>query len=454
VWTVELSVMASLIALNSVFAAYEIALASVSLGRLQILARSRRRGAASALNMKRGIERSLAVVQLGITLVGAVAAATGGAGAAEQIAPALEALGVPDHLADLIAILLVVLPLTIVTIVCGELVPKLFALRNAEWFCLTLSPAMGWFAFSVWPIVYLLERSASALMRLAERCWRPPTNADSEATELLELQAVTAVARTARLIGAREESIILGAAKLASRTLDEIMLPAEHIGMLSTQNSIADCLISAHLDMHTRFPVTERPGDPQGIVGYVNFKDLVAYMRLNPQEPWQRSILRPIPSLAADMAISHALESLIRERTHIALVREIRDDSHRVVGLVTLEDILEEMVGEIQDEFDSLPAHLRAAGSGWVAGGGLSLVRLRELTGIDLTSDLPESGARHLSAWVAGHSGGTVRGGEIVQRHGIRLVVRKVRRHQVLEAQLMRESPVPAAPVSDNSPRV
>ena len=123
--------------------------------------------------MKKNMEASLAVVQLGITLFGAVAAATGGAGAQESIEPRLIALGLSKTWAEVIAITLVVIPLTIVTIVVGELVPKLFALRNKEWVCLRLSPVMRWFAASAWPVVWVLEKSAKVIMLWSERRWMP-----------------------------------------------------------------------------------------------------------------------------------------------------------------------------------------------------------------------------------------------------------------------------------------
>jgi putative hemolysin len=326
-------------------------------------------------------------------------------------------------------------PLTAFTIVVGELVPKIFALRNKEWVCLRLSPAMSWFALSTWPVVWLLESSATAVMNWTERRWKPRIHRDAkaEAAELQELRAIASMARTARLIGAREENIILGAVRLSSRPIREIMLPAEHINMLNVNDSISDCLVAAHLEMHTRFPVTERAGDPQGIIGYVNFKDIVAHMRLSPHDSSIRAIVRVMPSFQEDLPISSALESLMRERAHIALVR---DSSGKVLGMITLEDIIEELVGEIQDEYDLLPVHAVASGAGWVVGGGISLPRLRELTGIDLASSLPASGARTLSGWVAGHLSRAVRGGDVVERNGMRVVVRKVRRQQVLEAQV------------------
>ncbi len=128
--------------------------------------------------------------------------------------------------------------------------------------------------------------------------------------------------------------------------------------MLHVNAPLDESLIAAHLEMHTRFPVAEQAGDPQSILGYVNFKDLVALMRLSlPHAASLRAILRPMPSLAADLTLTACLERMIREHTHIALVR---DRASRVVGLVTLEDILEELVGDIQDEYDRLPIHARA----------------------------------------------------------------------------------------------
>ena len=109
-WTVELAVMCLMIALNSVFAAYEISLASINTGQLHTLVANKKRGAEAALRMKENIEGSLAVVQLGITLVGVIAAATGGAGAEGSFEPLLIRAGIPNSLAPILAIAIVVLP--------------------------------------------------------------------------------------------------------------------------------------------------------------------------------------------------------------------------------------------------------------------------------------------------------------------------------------------------------
>ncbi len=433
----ELLIIAAMIGLNSVFAAYEIALASVSAVRLHTLAKENRTGAHAAVYMKENFEASLAAVQVGITLLGAIAAATGGAGAEEGLKPVIrEFLGISPASSQFLALTLVVIPLTIITIVFGELAPKVFAIQNKELVCLRLSPIMRWFAFSIWPAVWILEAIVSQLMRIADRLRRVKRDesAKHEPIEYQSIRASAALARASRLIGEREEKIIVRASQLPGRTVKEIMLPAECISMLSASFSLSEALIAVHLDMHTRFPVAETPDDPQSIIGYVNLKDLLALMRISrPEKPSLHSILRPFPHLLETTSIASCLERLIREHTHIALVV---DEQRNVTGLVTLEDILEELVGDIEDEYDRLPSHVTPAGQGWIVGGGATLTRLRELTGIDLLADMPAENATTLTEWVTGHLGRGIQGGDELERDGIRVVVRKIRRQKVLEAQI------------------
>lgn len=435
-WGFELVVMLLMIGVNSVFAGYEIALTSIPVTRLQRLANENRGGAKVALYMKQNMEASLAVVQLGITLVGAIAAAVGGAGAEEMLSPALmNRLGVSEGLAEALAIALVVIPLTVVTIIVGELIPKVYALRNAEWVCLNLSPLMRWFTYSVWPAVWMFETIVKEVMAWGERLLGKGKAVRLDTGELQDLRASAILARALRLIGQREEGIILGATEMRSRRVRDIMLPAEHISTLDANASLSDNLIAAHLDMHTRFPVVERRGDPQTIIGYVNFKDIIATMHLHPHDPSLRAIVRTLPSFKDDHTLTECLERLMREHTHIAL---IRDAQGQVSGMVSLEDIIEELVGEIEDEYDRLPLNIIASGSSWVAGGGVSLDRLKATTGMDLRADTSAGSVQTLSDWVAVHLGREVRGGDVVEKGSVRVVVRKIRRKKVQEAQITR----------------
>jgi putative hemolysin len=434
----ELLIIVFMVLFNAVFAAYEIGLASVSLSRLKMLEREGKRGAKAALRMKQGVEASLASVQLGITLVGAVAAAVGGAGGVESFAPGIQnAWGIRPQLARAVAITAVVAPLTFATIVLGELVPKLLALRNREGICLLLSPIMLWFTRSVWPLVRLLEATAESLVWVAECCWPGRFQRRSDPVLLHELWTLAAEARTARVIGGQEERIIVGATRLAHRPVKEIMIPAAEIVTLPVDITAADALAVAHQDMHTRYPVTERPQDVQSVVGYVNFKDIVLLLRTGGANRTLRDIQRPLPSFSEQATISYCLERMMRDRAHIAV---IRDAQQQVVGMITLEDVVEELVGEIEDEYDRIPDYVfQASPNSWLVGGGTPLAKLQDHCGASFNRSEGEKVSPRLTLdeWVHRQLGRSPRGGDLLRAGSWRVLVRKVRRHHVLEAQVL-----------------
>lgn len=425
--TFELLVIALMIAFNSVFAAYEIALASIGLGRLHALKDQKRGGAASALRMKENMEASLAVVQLGITLVAAVAAATGGAGAAEKVEPMLIEAGFSETAAALLAITLVVAPLTMITILFGELVPKVFALKNKEWICLKLSPPMEWFSYAVWPAVWFFERSVTGIVSLFGK--GQGDEGDITEAAIQELRGAASLARISNLIGRREEGIIVSASRLSATPLSEIMLPAQYIGMLPADETMENALHLAYQTMHTRYPVTQQSGSPQQITGYVNLKDIVGDETHGGENHKVSTLVRPIISFAAKSSVSECLERLMRERQHIALVRE----NDRVVGMVTLEDIVEEIIGEIHDEFDRLPTYVRRSGDGWLAGGFASLHHLQHVTGLTLKPS-SEKPVLNLNDWILERLSGPPTSGATVQDENTRVVVRKTKEALVREA--------------------
>ncbi|MDD5772619.1 MAG: hemolysin family protein [bacterium] len=435
-WTLEIIVILSMIAMNGIFAGYEISLAAVSLARLRILEQEKKHGARSAVYMKENISASLAVIQLGITLFGAIAAATGGAGAKESLAPFLKnSFGLSYGLSEIFAISIVVLPLTIISIIFGELIPKIFALKNPEAFCLKLSPVIKSFALILKPLVMLFESTVTGIVNWIQENLRPmgKESAYSEPAELKELHAAVYMARSSHVIGRREEDIIKNTVRLSHYSVQGIMLQAAYINMLNVDDALEDCLIAAHLYLHTRFPVTERKGDPQAIIGYVNFKDIVILMRLSPDRMSLRSILHPVPSIPTDMSVAAALEMMIKNHTHIAL---IRDNSMSVAGMITLEDVMEELVGEIRDEHDRLPIYIVPVGESWVVGGGVSLSLLKETAGIDLSAFSEGQTAPTLTGLITNRLGRPPRGGDILEYGNLRVVIRKIRHEKVLEAQL------------------
>jgi len=428
--SVLLTIVAMLV-LNGIFAAYELALASVRVDRLKFLAEKRRRGAATALRMKNRMEGSLAVVQLGITLVGAIAAAAGGASVHANLAPQVAAmLGISVRIADVIALVCFVIPLAAVTIVIGELIPKVLAIKNAEWVCTALSPLIWAFALVVYPAVLLFEWLTMTFVRLIEMIL--PSKPDDHQSHLHELRAQVNLLRASQVIGMQEERIILQASRLSATKVKDIMMPEEDIVMVLADAPLSENLVIAHMDLHTRFPVTARRGDPQAIIGYVTFKDMVLLAKTHPGNPIIREVVRQIVSLPEEMTLADALRRMTHDHHHLALVR---GSGGTVVGMITQEDIFEELVGDIQDEFDRLPRHISPAGHQLVVGGGVQLGQLRDARKrADVGGDLPATTT--LNDWLNHARPEPLKGGDMVVIDRIWAQVRKVRRRRITEALL------------------
>lgn len=415
-----------MLVLNGILAAYEMALASISRARLHVLEGRKVKGAAESAFMKDHIEGSLAVIQLGITFVGAISAATGGLSAADLLSPYLiEHWGASRAVANVVSILVIVVPLSSFTIIFAELVPKMIALNARERVCLALSPSMKSLFTAFTPVIGFFELAVKWIVGKMFKA----SAVSEQNSHLHELQAAAALARTSRLIGAREEKIVVAAAQLSTRRIREIVIPMADMCTIPLSATLSEALIRAHMDMHTRFPVCAVENDRQTIQGYINFKDIIAALKLNPADPTVKGIVRPIRSVEADRTIAHALETMIQDNLHIMLVIT---KTRSVIGMITLEDIIEELVGDIEDEFDRFPSHVHAYSGGWIVGGGVTMGALARTTGFVLPADvLP--GTR-FADWCSRQKQGYFEGGETLEADGLVVLIRKLRRRKVGEA--------------------
>jgi putative hemolysin len=366
-------------------------------------------------------------------MVGVVAAATGGAGVEKMFVPYLQhELGISGTFSGILAIVLLIIPLTFVIIVFGELVPKMIALNNKEWIVLRLSPIMKVLSQAIHPVVSVIEITVKKVVGLLT-LWGG-IEPSSRGQWLHELRAAVSLARTSKLMGEREEKIVLAAAHLSTHLVRDILMPAQNISMIYVGSPLPDALIRAHLDMHTRFPVCMRENDPQSIEGYVNFKDIVAALRVNPADPTIRGISRPIKKVNEDTPLSQLLEAMIREKNHIVVVTS---SEGAVLGMVTLEDIIEELVGEIEDEFDRLPTHIHPYGSScWIVGGGVSMGTVASTAGLDWSSKFIDGRVPTVAEWCVQQIGQSLKGGEVIESDNLRVVPRKFRRKKVSEAMV------------------
>ena len=419
-----------MLALNALLAAYEMALASISRTKIAVLLQEGHAGSQAALFMKDHLEGSLAVVQIGISLVGALAAAYGGASAGSAVAPWLmQHLHLSHHVAGALAMVFVVLPLSFVTIVFAELSPKTFAIKNKDFVVLKMSAAMRVLYWVLSPVVKAMETIVQAITHK-----QTPAHVDQKTAQkaaLADLRTAAAIASSSRLFGKAEEKIVLSSTQFCVRKIREIQVPLEQVYMLDADDSIADTFVKAHLDMHTRFPVRATPDNPQEILGYLNFKDIflstkVASVSGGPTTA--RSIVRPILRLEEDTLISAALEKMMKSKQHISLVTQ----GTRITGIVTLEDIFEELVGEIEDEYDFFPAYIRPFGAALAASASAKMTDIFERLDLPLPADI--NSALTVEQWVSRQLNHTPTKNEKIRANGILLETRKFRRHKLMEA--------------------
>lgn len=422
----EFLVIALMLVFNAVFAAYEMALASVSKPRLRHLLETNAAGSASALFMKDRLEASLSLIQLGITLAGAIAAAIGGAGINEYLAPLMQAgLGISKGAAEALGLALFVLPLSFFTIIFGELVPKVFAIENKEFILLKLSPLFRALYLLLLPVLLVFEAVIKALITAANLVL-PAKKRYHERAALTELRLAATQARAESLIGKMEEKIVNAAVTLSLRKVEELLVPVSALSYLPAGMPLPDALVRAHMDLHTRFPVTRLDGAPAEVIGYVNFKDIINALKMETPSADVAGITRPIEKIPAGTAAPRALEDLIAKGAHLAVVT---GGGGEVIGLLTLEDLIGQLVGPIKDEYDRLPSYLYAAGGGLIAGGGADMAEV--MRKLDLA---PDTGNITLAAWLEKRLGRPPRGSEIHKFGRVDILVRKTRRHKVSEA--------------------
>ena len=222
--------------------------------------------------------------------------------------------------------------------------------------------------------------------------------------------------------------MVLAAAQFCLRTIQEIQVPLSQVYFLSAADSIAETFLKAHLDMHTRFPVLENPQDTQSIIGYLNFKDIFSSTKTSSAHTSTRSIVRPIIKLPEDTLISAALQQLMKTKQHICLVT----DGETVTGILTLEDIFEELVGEIEDEYDFSAAYIRPFGDSLIVSAAAKITDVFTALGLPVPPERTPS--LTLLQWMSEKLGHSPTSNEKISAEGLLIETRKFRRHKLVEA--------------------
>ena len=339
----EIVVIAILIALNGVFVAAEIALVSIRRSKVEQLVEEGRRGARRVRELTADPGRYLAVVQIGVTFIGFLAAAFAGVNLSQPLTDALVAAGVDAGTAGALALVIVTIIVSLFTIVFGELVPKTLALARPELFATSLAVPVDVLGRVLHPIVVLLTRLTSAIARLlgAEVTNEQQITAD-------ELRLIVERGGEQGVLEAEEEQMINAVIELGQHRVHEVMVPRVAIAALDSDATLEEAIDLIVEVGHSRIPVYRDSIDE--IVGILYAKDLLPYLKPDAgPRPALRKLLRPPVLVPESMTIDDLLHEMQRRKVHIAIVL---DEYGGTAGLVTIEDLLEEIVGEIQDEYD------------------------------------------------------------------------------------------------------
>jgi putative hemolysin len=340
----NLIVIALLTLLEAVFVSAEIALVSIRRSRVDQMVEDGLPGAARVKRLLDEPGRFLAVVQIGVTFVGFLASAFAAVSLADSLKDVIATVPSLHDSAAGIALIIVTLLLALFTIVFGELIPKSIALAHRERFAVTLSGPVDLLGHVLWPVVALLTGVTGIVTRaLGVRTQREASISTEELMLIVERGGEQGV------LEAEEEQMIHSVIELGERRLHEVMVPRIAIVALPASASYEDAVDAFVGQGHSRVPVYESSIDE--VVGLLYAKDLLRFLKKDAGErPDLRTLLRTPLFVPESMSIDDLLHEFQRRKVHVAIVL---DEYGGTAGLVTIEDLLEEIVGEIQDEYDT-----------------------------------------------------------------------------------------------------
>jgi putative hemolysin len=338
----DLGLILLLVLLNGVFVAAEIAFVSVRRTRLDELADEGDRRASRAQRLLKDPGRVLAVIQVAITFLGALASAVAAVSIVELLAAPLSGVSFIGERAGALALLIVTLLVSVVSIVLGELIPKGLALANPDRVALIAAGPISVFAKIVGPLVGLLVVLTKAISK--------PFGIDPTRTPELsaaEIRLIVEQGSQQGVIEAEEEQMISAVMSLSDSKLHEVMVPRIDIVAIDQEATFDEAVEVVLKEGHSRTPLYRESVDH--IVGILYAKDLLRLIAAGGERPRIRDIMRPALFVPESQSVDDLLHELQRRKVHMAIVL---DEYGGTAGLVTIEDLLEEIVGEIQDEFD------------------------------------------------------------------------------------------------------
>jgi putative hemolysin len=409
IWLSVLVVLV-LILVEALFAASELALVSLREGQVNALAAADRRGERIA-SLSADPNRYLSAVQIGVTTTSILASAFGAVTLSHSLSNRLRDWGAAHDLAGVLGFLVVTLLIAYVTLVVGELAPKRIALQRTEGVARAAAPTLDRFAAAVRPVIWLLSVSTDLVVRLLGG--DPSINRESISEEELR-DLVTGH----EALSGDERRLIEEVFEAGERQLREVMIPRTEVEFFDAGWTLSKAMKLAHGLPHSRFPVVR--GSHDDVIGFVHVRDLY-----RPATGARRGLkigdlTRDVAMLPASKQVLPAMSEMRRSGDHLAVVV---DEYGGTAGIVTLEDLIEELIGDIRDEYDVTDSDAKQLRGGDLEVDGLlNLDDFADETG----RALPDGPYETVAGCIMATLGRLPRNGDAVEVGGIRLKVTKL----------------------------
>lgn len=376
----EWVIILGLVLLNGFFVASEFAIVKVRSSQLEALEAEGNRQARTARKALASLDAYLSATQLGITLTSLGLGWVGEPYLAQMLQPFFFKLGVESEaVIRTTSFAIAFSTITFLHIVLGELAPKSLAIRKAVAVTLVIAGPLGWFYRIFRPAIWFLNGTANLLLKHVFRL--QPVSEHELAHSEEELRVILAQSAAAREVTPLGKELLINALDLRERVVRDISTPRGEVVFLDTEDSFEENLKRAQASRHTRFPLCR--GHLDDTIGLVHIKDLLKLMR-EPQ-PDLQSIKRELHNVPEMMPLEKLLSFFLNKHAHLALVI---DEFGGTAGIVTLDNVLEEIVGDIQDEFDTEKPELRrVAQDEFSVDGTLGIYELNDMLGLELESD-------------------------------------------------------------------
>lgn len=338
----DIALIALFILIGGVFAAAEMGLVSLRDSQVRKLSTRGKRGRTVA-KLASDPNNFLSAVQIGVTLFGFLSASFGGVTLSGRLSEFFQKYGVSQSLADLISLPVITIVISYFSIVFGELAAKRLAMQRAEAVSMALAPMINGIAKIAKPVIWFLGISTDLVVRICGG--NPETTKEEVSNE--ELRAMVTGAES---LGVEEREIVDEIFDAGQVTLREAMVPRTEVEFLSGEMLAYKAIREMQKYAYSRFPVTGEDADD--ILGFIHVRDLIDMDSDTRMTPIAQ-LVRPILSLPQSMLILRALKTMQQQNATLALVK---DEYGGTAGIVTLEDLVEELIGEINDEYDKAVA--------------------------------------------------------------------------------------------------